>query len=74
MMRPGLQTPGAIPFLTLIIFSLLSLVPSLLGSWDKDWSVPDGKNAYIGCPRAEVGRMYRPCTCFFLPLLTWKKV
>lgn len=28
-MRPALHKPGAIPFLALILFSLLSLVPSL---------------------------------------------
>lgn len=28
-MRPGLDKPGALPLLALIIFSLLTLVPSL---------------------------------------------
>lgn len=60
MMRSGLQKPGAIPFLTLILFSLLSLVPSLSGSWYRGWSVSDGKKGYIGCPRAEVKGVYLP--------------
>jgi hypothetical protein len=29
MMRPGLDKPGALPLLALIVFSLLTLVPSL---------------------------------------------
>ncbi|XRM41336.1 hypothetical protein ABZX51_004615 [Aspergillus tubingensis] len=34
MMRSGLQKPGAIPFLALLVFSLFSLVPSLAKEWD----------------------------------------
>ncbi|GKZ34550.1 hypothetical protein AbraIFM66950_004863 [Aspergillus brasiliensis] len=33
-MRSGLQKPGAIPFLALLVFSLFSLVPSLAKEWD----------------------------------------
>lgn len=33
-MLSGLQRPGAIPFLALVIFSLFSLVPSLSQQWD----------------------------------------
>ncbi|EAW07699.1 uncharacterized protein ACLA_024140 [Aspergillus clavatus NRRL 1] len=33
-MRSGLRKPGAIPFIALILFSILSLVPSLAKEWD----------------------------------------
>lgn len=51
-MRSGLEKPGAIPFLALVVFSLLSLVPSLSWDWGSSW-----KNGwYIG---SEVRREYR---------------
>jgi hypothetical protein len=33
-MRSGIQKTGAIPFFALILFSILSLVPSLAKEWD----------------------------------------
>lgn len=36
-MRSGLEKPGAIPFLALVVFSLLSLVPSLSWDWGSNW-------------------------------------
>ncbi|RAH48241.1 uncharacterized protein BO95DRAFT_60733 [Aspergillus brunneoviolaceus CBS 621.78] len=45
MMRSGLQKPGAIPFLALLIFSLLSLVPSLAKEWD--YLLPFGHIGYL---------------------------
>ncbi|KKK15555.1 hypothetical protein P175DRAFT_0433286 [Aspergillus ochraceoroseus IBT 24754] len=46
-MRSGLQKPGAIPFLALIVFSLLSLVPSLA----KEWEIYTFHLGYIGSSR-----------------------
>ncbi|KAL2843116.1 hypothetical protein BJY01DRAFT_198089 [Aspergillus pseudoustus] len=34
IMRSGLQKPGTVPFLALVLFSLLSLVPTLAKEWD----------------------------------------
>ncbi|PYH87164.1 hypothetical protein BO82DRAFT_4249 [Aspergillus uvarum CBS 121591] len=45
MMRSGLQKPGTIPFLALLIFSLLSLVPSLAKEWD--YLLPFGHIGYL---------------------------
>ncbi|KAL2858232.1 hypothetical protein BJX68DRAFT_163104 [Aspergillus pseudodeflectus] len=33
-MRSGLQKPGTVPFLALVLFSLLSLMPTLAKEWD----------------------------------------
>ncbi|PYH44378.1 uncharacterized protein BP01DRAFT_81438 [Aspergillus saccharolyticus JOP 1030-1] len=49
MMRSGFQKSGAIPFFALLIFSLLSLVPSLAKEWDY-YSRPF---AHIGYVRGE---------------------
>ncbi|EHA17985.1 hypothetical protein ASPNIDRAFT_47596 [Aspergillus niger ATCC 1015] len=43
-MRSGLQKPGAIPFLALLVFSLFSLVPSLA----KEWDLYNVRLGYIG--------------------------
>ncbi|ODM16915.1 hypothetical protein SI65_07880 [Aspergillus cristatus] len=49
-MWSGLEKPGAIPFLALVVFSLLSLVPSLSWDWGSNW-----KNEwYVGGHRNEV--------------------
>ncbi|KAL4886516.1 hypothetical protein BJY04DRAFT_74091 [Aspergillus karnatakaensis] len=48
-MRSGFQKTGTVPFLALIIFSLLSLVPTLAKEWDF-YSV---HLAYLGLPRYE---------------------
>ncbi|KAE8145768.1 hypothetical protein BDV25DRAFT_62280 [Aspergillus avenaceus] len=49
-MRSGFQKPGAIPFLALLLFSLLSLVPSLAKEWDF-YNIPFG---YIGSYHKDV--------------------
>ena len=59
-MRSGLQKPGAIPFLALLVFSLFSLVPSLA----KEWDLYNVRLGYIGY-RNDVRRMHS----LFLPLL-----
>ncbi|KAF7183174.1 hypothetical protein CNMCM7691_003009 [Aspergillus felis] len=66
-MRSGIQKPGAIPFLALILFSILSLVPSLAKEWgfynlqigylaysrNEDWHLPRVKDGAIEVrPRA----------------------
>ncbi|RHZ44492.1 transcription factor domain-containing protein [Aspergillus thermomutatus] len=66
-MRSGLQKPGAIPFFALILFSILSLVPSLAKEWgfynlqigyrgytrNEDWHLPRVKDGAIDVrPRA----------------------
>jgi hypothetical protein len=33
-MRSGLQKPGTVPFLALVLFSLFSLMPTLAKEWD----------------------------------------
>lgn len=53
-MWSGLEKPGAIPFLALVVFSLLSLVPSLSWDWGSNWK--DGW--YVGIHRNEVRREY----------------
>ncbi|PWY89746.1 hypothetical protein BO70DRAFT_127413 [Aspergillus heteromorphus CBS 117.55] len=54
-MRSGLQKPGAIPFLALLIFSLISLVPSLA----KEWDLYNLQLGYIGYSRGEVRQASR---------------
>jgi hypothetical protein len=54
-MRSGLQKPGAIPFLALLVFLLLSLVPSLA----KEWDLYSLQLRYIGYPRHEVRHLPR---------------
>lgn len=49
MMRSGIPKPGAIPFLALLVFSLLSLVPSLA----KEWDLYNLQVGYIGYQRHE---------------------
>ncbi|EDP56384.1 hypothetical protein KXX16_006456 [Aspergillus fumigatus] len=60
-MRSGIQKPGAIPFFALILFSILSLVPSLAKEWgfynlqigyraysrSEDWHLPRVKDGAI---------------------------
>jgi hypothetical protein len=46
-MRSGFQKPGTVPFLALIIFSLLSLVPTLA----KEWDFYSAHLVYLGLPR-----------------------
>ncbi|KAL3486251.1 hypothetical protein BJX62DRAFT_23395 [Aspergillus germanicus] len=36
-MRSGLQKPGTVPFLALVLFSLFSLMPTLAKEWDLDF-------------------------------------
>ncbi|PLB43754.1 hypothetical protein P170DRAFT_61541 [Aspergillus steynii IBT 23096] len=50
MMRSGIHKPGAIPFLALLVFSLLSLVPSLA----KEWDLYNLQVGYIGYQRHDV--------------------
>ncbi|KAI9041915.1 uncharacterized protein KD926_006252 [Aspergillus affinis] len=50
MMRSGIHKPGAIPFLALLVFLLLSLVPSLA----KEWDLYNLQVGYIGYQRHEV--------------------
>lgn len=52
MMRSGIPQPGAIPFLAILVFSLLSLVPSLA----KEWDLYNLQVGYIGYQRHEVRR------------------
>ncbi|RAK97086.1 uncharacterized protein BO80DRAFT_197240 [Aspergillus ibericus CBS 121593] len=54
MMRSGIQKPGAIPFLALLIFSLFTLVPSLA----KEWDLSNLHLGYIGY-RSEVRQVSR---------------
>ncbi|KAL4894062.1 hypothetical protein BDV59DRAFT_176781 [Aspergillus ambiguus] len=54
-MRSGLQKPGAIPLLGLLVFLLLSLVPSLA----KEWDLYNLQLRYIGYPRHEVRHLPR---------------
>ncbi|BCS25891.1 uncharacterized protein APUU_50602S [Aspergillus puulaauensis] len=46
-MRSGLQKPGTVPFLALVIFCLLTLVPTLA----KEWGFYSAHLAYLGLPR-----------------------
>ncbi|KAL4786077.1 hypothetical protein BJX76DRAFT_346515 [Aspergillus varians] len=46
-MRSGLQKPVTVPFLALVIFSLLSLVPTFA----KEWDFYSAHLAYLGLPR-----------------------
>jgi len=39
-MRSGLQKPGAIPLLALLVFALLRLAPVLPQAWDSQTSSP----------------------------------
>lgn len=64
-MRSGLDKPGAIPFLALIVFSLLSLVPSL-SSLLSGWELYGWKMGYMGCYRSEVRGMFRWLMFFWL--------
>ncbi|KAL4981816.1 hypothetical protein BDW68DRAFT_171767 [Aspergillus falconensis] len=52
-MRSGLQKSGAFPFLTLLIFSLLSLVPTLAKEWDFYGYSYSAHLAYLGLPRGD---------------------
>ncbi|RDW76537.1 uncharacterized protein DSM5745_06529 [Aspergillus mulundensis] len=52
-MRSGLQKPGAVPFLALLIFSLLSLVPTLAKEWDFYGYSYSAHLAYLGLPRGD---------------------
>ncbi|RAL10406.1 uncharacterized protein BO97DRAFT_426423 [Aspergillus homomorphus CBS 101889] len=54
-MRSGLQKPGAIPFLALLIFSLLSLVPSLAKDWDYH-NLPFGHIGYLRSETRHISR------------------
>jgi hypothetical protein len=51
-MRSGFHKPGAIPFLALLLVSLLSLVPSLA----KEWDFYNLRFGYIGYHRNDVRR------------------
>ncbi|KAL4742902.1 hypothetical protein BDV11DRAFT_202347 [Aspergillus similis] len=51
-MRSGLQKPGAVPFLALLIFSLLSLVPTLAKEWNFYGYSYSAHFTYLGLPRA----------------------
>ncbi|KAF9889753.1 hypothetical protein FE257_007059 [Aspergillus nanangensis] len=55
IMRSGFQKPGAIPFLALVVFLLLSLVPSLAKEWDF-YNIHLG---YIGYHRNDVRHLPR---------------
>ncbi|KAL4917621.1 hypothetical protein BDW62DRAFT_211123 [Aspergillus aurantiobrunneus] len=48
-MRSGLRKPGTVPFFALILFSLLSLMPTLA----KEWDFYSPHLAYLGLPRHE---------------------
>ncbi|KAL4816404.1 hypothetical protein BDW67DRAFT_175585 [Aspergillus spinulosporus] len=50
-MRSGLQKPGAVPFLALLIFSLLSLVPTLAKEWNFYGYSYSAHFTYLGLPR-----------------------
>ncbi|KAA8651989.1 uncharacterized protein ATNIH1004_000889 [Aspergillus tanneri] len=52
MRRSGIHKSGAIPFLVLLVFSLLSFVPSLAKEWD--WDLYSLHVGYIGYQRREV--------------------
>ncbi|KAE8351003.1 hypothetical protein BDV28DRAFT_150384 [Aspergillus coremiiformis] len=54
-MRSGFHKPGAIPFLVLLVFSLLSLVPSLA----KEWDFYNLRFGYIGYHRNDVRQSSR---------------
>ncbi|KAL3463285.1 hypothetical protein BJX64DRAFT_287537 [Aspergillus heterothallicus] len=45
-MRSGLRKPGTVPFLALVLFSLLSLVPTLA----KEWDFYSAHLTYLGLP------------------------
>ncbi|KAL5002678.1 hypothetical protein BDV10DRAFT_105734 [Aspergillus recurvatus] len=52
-MRLGLQKAGAVPFLALLIFSLLSLVPTLAKEWHFYGYSYSAHFAYLGLPRGD---------------------
>jgi hypothetical protein len=67
-MRSGLQKPGTVPFLALVLFSLLSLMPTLAKEWDLSLDFYSVHLAYhylglglglggLGLPRYEGRRM-----------------
>lgn len=62
MMRSGIPQPGAIPFLAILVFSLLSLVPSLA----KEWDLYNLQVGYIGYQRHEVRRTFGSLSLSFL--------
>jgi hypothetical protein len=53
-MRSGLQKPGAVPFLALLIFSLLSLVPTLAKEWNFYGYSYSAHFTYLGLPRGDI--------------------
>ncbi|KAL4766282.1 uncharacterized protein BDW70DRAFT_125711 [Aspergillus foveolatus] len=53
-MRLGLQKPGAVPFLALLIFALLSLVPTLAKEWNFYGYSYSAHFTYLGLPRGDI--------------------
>lgn len=57
-MWTGLQKPGAVPFVALIICSLLSLLPTLAKEWDLDFFKYGVDLAYLGFCRYDASCMF----------------